>query len=210
MRTRSVGAILLLSVVVAACSHGVGPALEVSGRTNEGAPTGPGRVMSLGIPLERVLVHEAVHLTSVELIDKAKPIEVERVVAFKPSELGTLIYSDFYPPAPTPGHRAFRSYPISGVVLSPGTVPDWEILVAVRSTEIGTHVIRNVRLNYRVGGKSGSQLLDYSLKLIILDCRVPGNAYACKSGGQRPRSSPPGCDDKSLTPAQLKLRGCEP
>ena len=146
--------------------------------------------MSIGVTLDEVEGPDTVRILSVRPVRKSAALELVDVVAFKPSELGAAIVADVYPPPAFSGHF-FRPHPLSDVVLQPGSAPDWQILVALKSGSIGLHTISGLRVTYEIRGKTHSQVWAHTLELDVIDCSLPERReeFVCRGEGITPRSS---------------------
>ncbi|MEX2554593.1 MAG: hypothetical protein WEB06_03055 [Actinomycetota bacterium] len=158
--------------------------------TTQRVPARPGQTMSHGISFEKIQSAKVIHLLSVEPVSKSPSLQVVEVVAFRPSELGAMILSDQYPPIVFPGH-VFDPHPIGDVSLQPQEIPDWQILVALRSDSIGLHRVRHLRVTYEVGGETQSQIWPYVLELEVVDCSITARQqeFVCRGEPIKPRSS---------------------
>lgn len=176
----------MFSLALLACSSTV--VFTGQEPTRQRVPARAGKAMSIGVSIETVDAPDAVSLLRVDPVQKSAELEVVDIVAFRPSRLGAMISSDEYPPGVFPG-RAFEPHPVTDIKLVPGKIPDWQLLVVLRSYSIGVHRILGLRVTYRIGKRTQAQVWPHTLELEVVDCSLEANqqTFACRGGSISPR-----------------------
>jgi hypothetical protein len=180
----------MLAVAVASCQGpSEGSFLQGPLGTRVGGEVPLGRPLSLGVPLAKPSTSDAVHLLSVRPVEVDKNIEVISVRVVRPSELGGTLMS--FPGDPREVFRdRFRPHPFASVVLVPDQVPDWEIILTLRSNVPGTHLIGGMEIKAQVGGRVLLQTLHTELKIVAVDCETTAAAAKAVCSGKLPTLPP--------------------
>lgn len=96
-------------------------------------------------------------------------VSILKVWAFRPSEAGRGIgairgdligtYPDYY-----------RPRRVSEIRLDAAEVPDWQVIVTLKSDAFGTHGIEGMRVRYLLGDQAQEQAFQFHMRVRVVDC----------------------------------------